>query len=90
MFPPINKQILYHRFIVRTHDVFQRRLKKVEVELAQAQESMYILNIQDENLARDRRVALAMARHDRLGSESPLHSLPDELLDMIICRAAMV
>lgn len=84
MFPPVknddNKKYYYSQFVVHSKEVFQRRLSVVEAELAQAQENMAALRIQDEALARDRSMALAMASHVRLGQDSPLQTLPDDLL----------
>jgi hypothetical protein len=85
MFPPVsnknnNKKYYNGQFVVHSREVFQRRLSVVEAELAQAQENMLSLRIQDEAVARDRVTALAMARHGRLGQDSPLQTLPDDLL----------
>lgn len=91
MFPPVeNRQALYHRIIVRAQDVFQRRLRKVEVELAQAQLDLHALEIRDHALATDRRLAVVMGGHACLGRNSLLNLLPDEILHAIILQAVAI
>jgi hypothetical protein len=91
MFPSVeNRPAIYQRNVVCAQDVFQRRLRKVEVELAQAQQDLHALHLQDHALAVDRSMAVAMAGNDRLGSRSPLFTLPDELLHAIIEQAIWI
>ena len=60
------------------------------MELAQAQQALHEMHLQDHALAVDRSMTVAMGGNDRLGSRSPLFSLPDELLHAIIEQAIWV
>ena len=66
----------YHHVLQRAQAVFQRRLNQLEIELAEARERLAMIDLADP----DRRVAFAMACHPRLGQDSVLQGLPDEIL----------
>ena len=66
----------YHHVLQRAQAVFQRRLNQLEIELAEARERLAMIDLADP----DRRVAIAMACHPRLGQDSVLQGLPVEIL----------
>lgn len=71
----------YRQIIQRAHEAFQRRLNRIEIELAEAQHALENLDLKI--LSHDRKTAIIMAQHPRLGQDSPLHALPDDLLRVI-------
>ena len=68
----------YQRIIMRAHEAFQHRLKQVEIELAEAQHALEILDLQA--LDHERRTMLALGQNSQ---DSPLSCLPDEVMHMI-------
>ncbi len=71
----------YRQAIHRAHEAFQRRLDKIEVELAEAQHTLELLDL--EALSHDRKTAIILSQHARVGRDSPMHDLPDDLLRLI-------
>ena len=68
---------VYHLMFARAQAVFQRRLDTIEIELAQAQHTLDKLD-------------LATGSHSRLGQDSPLMSLPEDLLRAIAVEGGRV
>lgn len=78
----------YQRIIMRAHEAFQHRLKQVEIELVEAQHALDLLDIQA--LSHDRRTAVIMGQDARLGENSPLRLLPEEIVREIVWEAGML
>ena len=76
----------YHSIIARAQAAFQRRLNRIEVELAEAQHTLDCIELANP----DRKLALAMASHPSLGQDSHLLALPEDLLQAIAMQAAAV
>jgi hypothetical protein len=82
--PPYPKA--YHNIVSCVQAAFQRRLNRIDIELAEAQHVVDCLDLADP----DRRLALAMASNPDLGQQSPLLSLPEDLLRSIALQASAV
>jgi len=78
----------YHA-LAKAQEIFQWRLKAIEIELADSFNELGRVNPYSE-LSRDRKTALCMAHHARLGQDSPLASLPEDLLRQITAMAEPV
>lgn len=92
MFPSVeNRQAsTYPRIVVRDRDVIERKLRHVQALLAQVQRDLNALHIHDYELKTDRRLAVAMGGDRRLGMNSLLCALPNELLHAIIEEAIAI
>ena len=69
-----------YQAIARAQAVFQRRMRQIEVELAEAQHALEKFELAPQLSPRQCKLALAMAHHPRLGLDSPLRVLPVDLL----------
>jgi hypothetical protein len=77
-----------YRIIERAHELFQRRICAIEVELAEAfHEISRLETLTNPFDSYERKAALCMAHHDRLGQDSPLRALPEDLLIRIAGEA---
>ena len=77
------------RVLAKAQEIFQWRLKAIEIELADSFNELGRVNPYSEP-SRDRKTALCMAHHARLGQDSPLASLPEDLLRQITAMAEPV
>jgi hypothetical protein len=75
-----------YQAINRAHEIFQRRINEIETQLAGAFEEISILDGRIES--HERRLALCMAHHPRLGKDSWLSALPNDLLISITSEAS--
>lgn len=75
----------YDLLYKRAQDAFRHRLHQVEIELAEAQLTLEKLDLQVQ--ASERRQALVMSQDLRLGKDSPLNLLPNELVLAIVLEA---
>lgn len=67
----------YQKIIVmKAHEAFQRRLRQVEIELAEAQHALELLDMKTSVVERKTAVVMALQ-----------HALPDDLVFMIIEKA---
>lgn len=64
--------------IMRVQQTLQNRIERVEIKLAEAQQRLERLEIQLDT--HERRTALIMSRVPRLGGDSLLNALPDDLM----------
>ncbi len=78
----------YRQIVHCAHEAFQRRLNRIEVELAEAQHALENLDLRI--LSHDRKTAIIMAQHARLGENSPLHGLPEDLLRVIASGGSLL
>ena len=77
-----------YRIIQRAHEIYQRRICAIEIELANAfNEISRLETLISPYEAYDRNTALCMSHHDRLGQGSLLRSLPEDLLIRIAGEA---
>lgn len=67
----------YQKIVMRAHEAFHRRLRQVEVELAEAKHSLEQLDIRYS--VHERKAAMFQALE---------HRLPDDLLCMIVEQAS--
>jgi hypothetical protein len=72
-----------YQVLARAQELCQWRFKNIEYKLSEAFLELGRLSTQD-RLSLDHKTALCMAHHARLGQESPLGCLPDDLLRKII------
>jgi hypothetical protein len=79
-----NRMAHYNTIFARAQQAFQERLQAIEIELAEAQ------NVLDRVDSCERMTALAMGQHDRLGGDSPLLELPEDLLRLISDQACEI
>jgi hypothetical protein len=70
-----------YQAIAKAHARFQKRIDEIEVELAGAVKEIALLD--ECILCYDKRVALCMAHHTRLGQYSRLRVLPEDILIQI-------
>jgi len=79
-----NRMAHYNTIFARMQQVFRERLLAIEIEMAEAQ------NVLDRLDSCERMTALAMGQHDRLGGDSPLLDLPEDLLRLISDQACEI
>ena len=79
-----------YQAIARAQAVFQRRMRQIEVELAEAQHALEKFELEPPLSPRQCKLALAMAHHPRLGQDSPLRVLPEDLLRAIAEEAGRI
>lgn len=78
-----------YQVLAKAQELCKWRLKAIEIELADAFHELHRPNPYSA-LSRDHKTALCMAHHERLGRDSPLACLPDDLLRQITAMAEPV
>lgn len=69
--------------VERANQLFDRRLQRIEIELAEARSHLAKLSIKEPS-EDDQSLAFCMSHHQRLGENSIVSSLPPELLQLIL------
>ena len=82
------RQRAFH-VIERAQAAFQHRLNRIEVELEEAKHALEKLTVQS-SLSSDHVTAVCMSQQARLGKESPMSVLSEDLLRSIIDYAREV
>lgn len=69
--------------VERANHFFDRRVQQIDSELADARILLACLSMKEQVIDYDHSLALCMAHHHRLGENSIVASLPQELLQLI-------